>query len=217
MKRTTLNAIIDTITFFPLFFTAITGIIIWLYLPRGLAIGALGTIASHQTFLGIQQQVWLDTHMYVGLVFIALVAIHLILHWHYLKNFPQRFAEKKTKKDHSARRFLALLLIGLLIVAAVIAAVYALNPSPSSTNLQKNISTTASSSTTKTTTTTMTAKATGSVTPTASSTSRVSSTPTPNPTPTSINGIPTNVNGLDYIYYHNLNDRSTCILCHTNM
>jgi hypothetical protein len=217
MRTPTLNAIIDTISFFPLLVSAVTGIIIWLYLPRGQAQAALGTAGSHQTFLGIQRIIWLDVHTYLGLLFTALVVTHLILHWHYIKHFPQRFAEKKTKKDHSARRFLALLLIGVLIVAAVIAAVYALNPSPSSTNLQQNVSATASSSTTKTMTTTMTAKATGSVTPTASSTSRVTSTPTPNPTPTSINGIPTSVNGFDYIYYHNLNDRSTCVLCHTNM
>ena len=104
MKRTTLNAIIDTIAFFPLLVTAITGIIIWLYLPRGLAIGALGTIASHQTFLGIQQQVWLDTHMYVGLLFTALVVIHLILHWGYIKSLPQRFAKKVTKSVTAVRR-----------------------------------------------------------------------------------------------------------------
>lgn len=218
MKRTTLNAIVNTITFFPLLVTAITGIIIWLYLPRGLALGALGTIASHQTFLGIQRQIWLDVHTYLGLLFTALVAIHLVLHWYYIKHLPQRFAGTTTKKDHSMKRFLALLLIGVVMVAAVIAAVYASNPSPSSTNLQQNTSATASTNTAKTTTTT-TMKATGSVTPTASLTSRVSPTPSPNPspTPTSINGIPTSINGYDYIYYHNLNDRSTCILCHPNM
>jgi len=84
MKRTTLNAIVNTITFFPLLVTAITGIIIWLYLPRGLALGALGTIASHQTFLGIQRQIWLDVHTYLGLLFTALVATpsrpSLVLH-----------------------------------------------------------------------------------------------------------------------------------------
>ena len=219
MKRTTLNAIVNTIAFFPLLVTAITGIIIWLYLPRGLALGALGTIASHQTFLGIQRQIWLDVHTYLGLLFTALVAIHLVLHWYYIKHLPQRFAGTATKKDHSMKRFLAALLIGVVMVAAVIAAVYASNPSPSSTNFQQNASATASTKTAKTTTTTTTMKATGSVTPTASLTSRVSPTPTPNPspTPTSINGIPTSINGYDYIYYHNLNDRSTCILCHPNM
>src|SRR5665647_3322555 len=205
MKRTTLNAIVNTIAFFPLLVTAITGIIIWLYLPRGLALGALGTIASHQTYL--------------GLLFTALVAIHLVLHWYYIKHLPQRFAGTATKKDHSMKRFLAPLLIGVVMVAAVIAAVYASNPSPSSTNFQQNASATASTKTAKTTTTTTTMKATGSVTPTASLTSRLSPTPTPNPspTPTSINGIPTSIDGHDYIYYHNLNDRSKCILCHPNM
>jgi ABC-type phosphate transport system substrate-binding protein len=38
---------------------------------------------------------------------------------------------------------------------------------------------------------------------------------------TAINGasssVPTSVNGHDYTYYHNLNDPSTCRLCHANM
>jgi hypothetical protein len=191
MKKATVNAAIDTIAFFPFLVVAVTGIIIWLYVPRGTQLAAFGTVASHQTFLGIQRQVWLDVHTYLGLVFTALVAIHLVLHWYYIKRLPHRFAGTATTKDHSVRRFVALLLIGTVIVAAVIVAVYASNPSPSSP-------TTSSGSITNTTTTSATAAV-------------------PSPTATAINGIPTSINGLDYIYYHNLNDRSTCILCHTNM
>lgn len=195
MKKATLNAIVDTIAFFPLLVTAITGIIIWLYLPRGTQQAALGTIASHQTFFGIQRQVWLDVHLYLGLVFTALVALHLFLHWSYIKTLPQRFSRTKAKNDRSITRFLALLLIGAAIAVGVILAVYASNTAPSGPNLQQNVSATVS---TKTAT---------SKTP----------TPTPSPTSTSINGIPTSINGLNYTYYHNLNDRSTCILCHSNL
>ncbi len=194
MRRTTLNAIVDTIAFFPLLVVAITGIIIWLYLPRGLAFGALGTVASHQTFLGIQRQIWLDVHTYLGLLFTALVAIHLILHWYYIKLLPQRFAKTATKKDRSMKRFLALLLIGVVMVTVVIIAVYASNTTPSSSS-----PTTPSGSIINTT------KSRG-----ASSVPSQSAAATPS-------SIPTSINGHDYIYYHNLNDRSTCILCHPNM
>jgi Domain of unknown function (DUF4405) len=194
MRKTTLNAIVDTIAFFPLLIAAVTGIIIWLYLPRGLALGALGTVASHQTFLGIQRQIWLDVHTYLGLLFTALVAIHLVLHWSYIKHLPQRFARTENKKDRSMKRFLALLLIGVVIVAAVIIAVYASSPSPSSSS-----PTTSSESITNTTTSR-----------TASSVPNQSAAANPS-------SIPTSINGHDYIYYHNLNDRSTCILCHPNM
>ena len=132
MRKTTLNAIVDTIAFFPLLVTAVTGIIIWLYLPRGTQLAAFGTVLSHQTFLGIQRQIWLDVHTYLGLLFTALVAIHLVLHWSYIKHLPQRLARTETKKDHSVKRFLALLLIGVVIVAVVIIAVYASNTAPSS-------------------------------------------------------------------------------------
>jgi len=217
MKKITLNAVVDTIAFFPLLVTAVTGIIIWLYLPRGLALGALGTVASHQTFLGIQRQVWLDVHTYLGLLFTALVTIHLVLHWSYIKHLPQRFAKTATKKDRSIKRFLVLLLIGVVLVAVVIIAVYASNPSPSSPTIS-------SGSITNTTTKSATAavpsqSATKSVTASSVPLSTVSpaASSVPSPTATAINGIPTSINGLDYIYYHNLNDRSTCILCHPNM
>jgi len=195
MKRATLNASVDTIALLPFLVTAITGIIIWLYLPRGTQQAALGTIASHQTFFSIQRQVWLDVHLYLGLVFTALVTLHLVLHWYYIKTLPQRFSRTKAKNDRSITRFFALLLVGALIVGGVVVAVYASNAAPSSPNVLQNVSATVSPKTTTSKT----------------------STSTPSPTPTSINGIPTSVNGLDYIYYHNLNDRSTCILCHSNV
>ncbi len=194
MRKTTLNAIVDTIAFFPLLVAAVTGIIIWLYLPRGSQLAAFGTVLSHQTFLGIQRQIWLDVHTYLGLLFTGLVALHLVLHWSYIKYLPQRFAKTEPKKDHSMKRFLALLLIGVMIVAVVIIAVSASNTAPSSSS-----PTTSSGSIINTTTSRPAASV-----PSQSAVANPSS-------------IPTSIDGHDYIYYHNLNDRSTCILCHPNM
>jgi nicotinamide riboside transporter PnuC len=194
VKKTTLNAIVDTIAFFPLLVTAVTGIIIWLYLPRGTQLAAFGTVLSHQTFLGIQRQIWLDVHTYLGLVFTALVAIHLILHWSYIKRLPQRFAKTEPKKDYSMKRFLALLLIGVVIVAVVIIAAYASNTAPSSSSPTTSSGSIANATTSRT----------------ASSVPSQSATANPS-------SIPTSIDGHDYIYYHELNDRSTCILCHSDM
>ncbi len=201
MRRTTANAIVDTIALIPFLVVAVTAVIIYLYLPRGTQSAALGTIASHQTFLGIQRQIWLDVHTYLGLVLIALVAAHLILHWYYLSALPQRFAAAKTKKDRSAARFIALLLVGAGLVVAVIVAVYAVDTTASSasqTPLSESGTATAISR---------------ALSPTPS----LSTATTASPTPTSINGIPTSINGLNYTYYHELNDRTTCRLCHTNL
>ena len=192
MRKTTINAIVDTIAFFPLLVAAVTGIIIWLYLPRGSQLAAFGTVLSHQTFLGIQRQIWLDVHTYLGLLFTALVAIHLVLHWSYIKHLPQRFARTESKKNHSMKRFLALLLIGVVMVAVVIIAVYTSNTAPPSS--------TTSLGSIKNTTTSRTAS------------SVPSQSVAANPS-----SIPTSIGGQDYIYYHNLNNRSTCILCHPNM
>jgi cytochrome b561 len=194
MRKMTLNAIVDTIAFFPFLVTVVTGIIIWLFLLRGSVFRAFGTVLSYQTFLGMERQMWVDVHVYLGLLFTALVAVHLVLHWGYIKNLPQRFARTETKKDHSIKRFLALLLLGVVIVAVVIIAAYASNTAPSSP------STTTSSGLITNTTTSRTASL------------------VPSPSATAVpSSIPTSIDGHDYIYYHNLNDRSTCILCHPNM
>ncbi|MDD1721558.1 MAG: DUF4405 domain-containing protein [Euryarchaeota archaeon] len=62
------------------------GVIIWLYLPGFGALRVLGTGFSEE-FLGITRRTWLDANTYLGLLFVALVALHLVLHWSYESAF----------------------------------------------------------------------------------------------------------------------------------
>jgi len=34
---------------------------------------------------------WMDVHIISSLIFVALVVIHLALHWHWIKNLPKMF------------------------------------------------------------------------------------------------------------------------------
>ena len=103
MRRTTPNAIVDTGEFFAFLLAAITGIVIWLYLPlpdggefRRQGAG-LGAGFGQQALLGITRHTWADVHTYLGLFFIALVVLHLVLHWSYIKCLPGRFVRRVRK------------------------------------------------------------------------------------------------------------------------
>lgn len=73
MKKTTLNAVVDAIAFFTFLIVAVTSIVIWLFMPSG---GA---------FLGVARHTWATVHYDLGLLLIVLVAVHLALHWGYIK------------------------------------------------------------------------------------------------------------------------------------
>ena len=108
MRRTTLNAIVDTAAFVPFLIAAVTGVVVWLYLPcgsefRGQGAGR-GTGLGQQVFLGIARNTWADVHTYLGLLFIALVALHLILHWSYIKGLPGRFVRNVRKERGATER-----------------------------------------------------------------------------------------------------------------
>lgn len=99
MRRTTLNAIVDTIAFFLFLVAAITGIIIWLYLPSVGQFSVVGARFGQYVFLGIARHTWVDVHTYFGLLFAAFVVLHLVLHWGYIKCLPGRFIERVRKES----------------------------------------------------------------------------------------------------------------------
>jgi Domain of unknown function (DUF4405) len=99
MKKTTLNAIVDTIAFFPFLIAAVTGVVLWLFLPCGGEFRRGGAQFGQYVFLGVVRHTWLDVHTYLGLLFVALVALHLVLHWGYIKCLPGRFIRRVRKKE----------------------------------------------------------------------------------------------------------------------
>jgi hypothetical protein len=81
MRKITINALVDIgclVTFIP---SLISGIILYLVLPSG---GGRG--GGSGVYLGIARNNWLHMHNYTSLVFAALIIIHLVLHWRYLRS-----------------------------------------------------------------------------------------------------------------------------------
>ncbi|OHB60250.1 MAG: hypothetical protein A2167_02120 [Planctomycetes bacterium RBG_13_46_10] len=106
MKRITLNFIVDFVSFIVFVGLAFTGFIIRYILPPGT--GGLGRELSGgrgreeiQYFLSMTRFQWGDIHFVLSIVFIALIVIHIILHFGWIKGyFKSMFGvSQKCKSD----------------------------------------------------------------------------------------------------------------------
>lgn len=75
MNKPKMNYIVDLLAFISFIITALSGLAIKFYMPSGVRQGRF------QEFLGIQKGNWSEAHDIAGIVFMALVVIHFILHW----------------------------------------------------------------------------------------------------------------------------------------
>jgi len=88
MKRSSLNFIIDLVSFILLLGLACTGFIIKFILPPGSGghgfRGGRGT-GEIKLLWSMTRHQWGDIHFYLAIGFIALMAVHIILHWNWIK------------------------------------------------------------------------------------------------------------------------------------
>jgi len=91
MKRNTLNFIIDMAGFGVLLALTCTGVIMKYVLPPGT--GGLGRSATGghgrgdiKTLLAMTRHQWGSIHFVLAVVFVALIIVHLALHWKWIKN-----------------------------------------------------------------------------------------------------------------------------------
>lgn len=92
MKRSTLNFIVDLISFVVFVVLALSGFIIK-YMPHGGGgqgrgfRGGRGPAEGIREFMSMTRHEWGDIHFYLSVLFIAFVLVHLILHWTWIKNY----------------------------------------------------------------------------------------------------------------------------------
>lgn len=92
MKRGTLNFIIDLISFINLVSLAVTGFIMKYILPPGsggLGHGFRGGREPGQIkeSLSMTRHEWGYIHFCLALLFVALMALHIVLHWFWIKSY----------------------------------------------------------------------------------------------------------------------------------
>ena len=92
MKRSSLNFIVDLAALLNLLGLAFTGFIMKYILPPGS--GGLGRRlhdgagGEHiKDFWSMTRHEWGDIHFYLALLFVILMAVHIVLHWNWLKSY----------------------------------------------------------------------------------------------------------------------------------
>lgn len=87
MRNARINAWVDLAAFIAAVATCVTGYVLWAFFPLGSGRGAMN-------FLDVSYQVWYDLHFYTSTLFVVLVAIHLILHYRWIRNMRTMLANK---------------------------------------------------------------------------------------------------------------------------
>jgi len=91
MKRSSLNFIVDLVSFIDLLCLAFTGFIIKFILPpgtggRGRELHGGGGGEQIKELWSMTRHEWGDIHFYLAVAFVILMVVHIILHWGWIKN-----------------------------------------------------------------------------------------------------------------------------------
>ncbi|MFA5628643.1 MAG: DUF4405 domain-containing protein [Dehalococcoidales bacterium] len=79
-------------------FELLSGLVIWLILPRGLGYQNLVHIGAGPTFWNLQRDEWRNLHDWAAVALVALIIIHVIIHWDWITKITMgKFKGKKTK------------------------------------------------------------------------------------------------------------------------
>ena len=77
MKKNSARWAVNVLSFVLFALLSVTGLINWLILPRGYALRG--------EFLRSLRHFLIEIHQWAGMLFIVVVAAHVILHWGYIK------------------------------------------------------------------------------------------------------------------------------------
>jgi len=94
MRKATINAIVDIIMVIAFIPTLLSGVVLFWFLPEG------GRFSGQALFVGIIRNAWKDIHDYAGFALAALIILHLLLHWKFLKAVPSCFRKKACGFGH---------------------------------------------------------------------------------------------------------------------
>ncbi|MEM4598807.1 MAG: DUF4405 domain-containing protein [Candidatus Diapherotrites archaeon] len=89
MGDTKINYVIDILLIILFLVVAISGIILFLFLPRGA--GRQGI----NNFFGIERHVLADLHNWVGLIFTLIMLVHIVLHLRWLCEMSKCYLKLK--------------------------------------------------------------------------------------------------------------------------
>jgi len=80
------------------FTEAVTGFVLWLGFPDGgSGAGRLYGGISNLSFWGLTKHTWIDLHDWIAVALVALVVIHIILHWKWIIRIGKNIFTKGEK------------------------------------------------------------------------------------------------------------------------
>ena len=104
MKRGTLNFVVDLASFINLVSLALTGFILRYILPpgtggRGRVLHGGRSVEQIKDLWSMTRHQWGDIHFYLALLFVALMVVHIILHWRWITNYLKSLLSIRRKTD----------------------------------------------------------------------------------------------------------------------
>jgi len=121
MSRNKLNLVLDVVGYLLMVCLTATGVLLWKVLPPGTG-GRHGGGRGVLTILGRSRHEWGDVHFYLALGLIAIVVLHLVLHWRWITNSLGALVRSKASRKAGAGAGGAILLLALGIVGAGVVA-----------------------------------------------------------------------------------------------
>ena len=92
-KQARINFGMDAIQFVVFVLAGASGLVMWLVLPEGGFMGGRNPLFN-ATWIGLTRHTWGDVHLYSGLALLAILLVHVALHWkwiaHQVKSIPGR-------------------------------------------------------------------------------------------------------------------------------
>ncbi len=89
MNKNKLNYVVDILMVLFSLIVAVSGLIIFFFLPEGVRQG------GYQEFMGITKKVFWGWHNWSGIILILLIVLHFIIHWNWLAiNIKNLFESK---------------------------------------------------------------------------------------------------------------------------
>ncbi|MBN2077155.1 MAG: DUF4405 domain-containing protein [Dehalococcoidales bacterium] len=80
------------------FIEALTGFALWLGFPEGgSGAGRLYGGVSNLSFWGLTKHTWIDIHDWVAVALVALVLVHIVLHWKWIIRVGKNILTKGEK------------------------------------------------------------------------------------------------------------------------
>jgi hypothetical protein len=92
VRQARLNFALNSFLFVAFFLTGLSGLVVWLILPAGGYQGGRNPFYN-ATLLGLTRHNWNDFHLWAGLAMIAILTVHLSLHWKWIICVARRYTQ----------------------------------------------------------------------------------------------------------------------------